>query len=147
MNVIVRYTSREDRPNTGYQRFSTRKGLSPSGNVLILRPIGSTINVPSNSSGCRVTLHVTNTIGSAKGDRRTCALRTGGAWESDTRLEVNVGGSGLISGAGGRWWRGWKKPLTPVSGSAGATGTSALGVAYSVHSIVVQSGGAIRGRW
>jgi hypothetical protein len=142
LNVIVRYTNSENRPNTGYQRFGTRKGSSPGGDVLILRPIGSTLNVPSDSSGCRVTLHVTNTIGSAKGNRTHCALKTGGAWESDTRLEINVGGSGLISGAGGNGGEGGRNHNE--DGSAGATGTSALGVAYSVHSIVVQSGGAIR---
>jgi len=55
---------------------------------------------PSNSSGTKVHIHVNQAIGSERFDPDHCALRTG-SWDGSTTLQVDVGGSGRIQGAGG----------------------------------------------
>jgi hypothetical protein len=60
-------------------------------------------------------------IGSEKGNIGKVALRTG-SWQSDTLLELEIGSSGGLIGAGGDGG-------TP-SGGAGQDGTSALGLEY-----------------
>ena len=134
LNVIVHYSGTQIRPSTGRQKYSANSDVTV---------IGGFKGRPSNSSGTRVVLHVSGTIGSSKDSRLHCALRTGGAWEAGTELEVNVGGEGLIIGAGGNGGDGSNDYAT--EGDNGRPGSSALGVAYSLDKVVVQSGGAIRG--
>ena len=139
LNIIVRYGN-EARPNTGKERYN-----GGGSNVVVLRPSGSSIGRPSSSAGCRVTLHVrgqVTTSGSERNQRYRCALRTGGAWESDTRLEVNVGGEGEIVGGGGDGGNGSSNE--DVQGDGGRDGSSGLGVAYTLYKLTVQSGGEIR---
>ena len=131
LNIIVRYGN-EARPNTGKERYN-----GGGGNVVVFRP--------SSSAGCRVTLHVrgqVTTSGDERNQRYRCALRTGGGWESDTRLEVNVGGSGEIVGGGGDGGNGSSNE--DVQGDGGRDGSSGLGVAYTLYKLTVQSGGEIR---
>jgi len=140
LNVIVRYGN-EARPNTGYERY----GNGFSSQVVVLKPTGSNKNRPSSTEGCRVILHVygrVSTSDSERGQRYRCALRTGGAWESDTRLEVNVGGEGEIVGGGGNGGNGSSDEDQP--GENGKDGSSGLGVAYPLYQLTVQSGGEIR---
>lgn len=84
---------------------------------------------PSSSSGCKVFIHVNQTIGSATGGDCTCAVRTG-SWDTDTRLETNVGSGGRIFGAGGRGGNGG------IPGGVGSDGTSGLGVEYDPSAVV-----------
>ncbi len=133
LNVIVHYSGTQIRPSTGRQKYTANSDVTV---------IGGFKGRPSNSSGTRVVLHVSGTVGSSKDSRTHCALRTGGAWEAGTELEVNVGGEGLISGSGGNGGEGGKNHNE--NGSNGSTGSSALGVAYTLDKVVVQSGGAIR---
>ena len=85
---------------------------------------------PSSSSGCKVFIHVNQTIGSASGsDDCICAVRTG-SWDNDTRLETNVGSGGRIFGAGGRGGNGG------IPGGVGSNGTSGLGVEYDPSAVV-----------
>lgn len=139
LTIVVRYHN-ESRPNTGYQRFN-----GGTGDVVVIRPSGGNKGVPNSSSGCRVILHVegqVTTSGSERNQRYRCALRTGGAWESDTRLEVNVGGEGEIVGGGGDGGAGSSNE--DENGANGQPGSSGLGVAYTLYSLTVQSGGEIR---
>ena len=133
LNVIVHYSGTQIRPSTGRQKYSANSDVTV---------IGGFKGRPSNSSGTRVVLHVSGTIGSSKASRTHCALKTGGAWESGTELEVNVGGEGLIIGAGGNGGDGSNDYAT--EGANGQPGSSALGIAYTVDKVVVQGGGAIR---
>tara|TARA_Y100000287_G_scaffold133493_1_gene108472 strand:- start:964 stop:2067 length:1104 start_codon:yes stop_codon:yes gene_type:complete len=133
LNVIVHYSGTQIRPSTGRQKYSANSDVTV---------IGGFKGRPSNSSGTRVVLHVSGTIGSSKDSQVHCALRTGGAWESGTELEVNVGGEGLIIGAGGNGGDGSNDYAT--EGENGKPGSSALGIAYTVDKVVVQGGGAIR---
>ncbi len=94
---------------------------------------------PSSSSGTKVHIHVNQDIGSEKFDPDHCALRTG-SWNSSTTLQVDVGGSGRIIGAGGEGGDGHNGP---GNGEAGQPGSSGLGVQYNPTTVKVASGGLI----
>ena len=96
---------------------------------------------PSNSSGTKVHIHVNQAIGSERFDPDHCALRTG-SWDGSTTLQVDVGGSGRIQGAGG--WGG-DGANGATNGNQGGTGTSGLGVEYSPTQVNIASGGIISG--
>ena len=96
---------------------------------------------PSNSSGTKVHIHVNQAIGSERFDPDHCALRTG-SWDGSTTLQVDVGGSGRIQGAGGFGGNGANGA---TNGSQGGTGTSGLGVEYSPTQVNIASGGIISG--
>ena len=101
--------------------------------------VGNYKTRPTNSSGTKVHIHVNQTIGSEKTRVEHCALRTG-SWDSSTTLQVDVGGSGRISGGGGNGGRG-----SDASGAAipGGFGTSGLGIQYNPTTVNVASGGVI----
>ena len=96
---------------------------------------------PSNSSGTKVHIHVNQAIGSERFDPDHCALRTG-SWDGSTTLQVDVGGSGRIQGAGG--WGG-NGANGDTDGNPGGQGTSGLGVEYSPTQVNIASGGIISG--
>ena len=96
---------------------------------------------PSNSSGTKVHIHVNQAIGSERFDPDHCALRTG-SWDGSTTLQVDVGGSGRIQGAGG--WGG-DGGNGANDGQNGGSGTSGLGVEYSPTQVNITSGGIISG--
>jgi len=98
------------------------------------RPTGSVSGYALSSSGWqggkKVFIHVNKSIGSAKAgsnsDRNKVALRTGN-WPSGTTLQIDIGSSGRIQGAGGNGRQGATNSGTP---SQAFTGTSGLGVEY-----------------
>lgn len=100
--------------------------------------IGGFKNKPKNPSGSRVFIHVNKFIGSAKGGSTTCALRTGSF--PGTLLNVDVGGSGRILGAGGDGGQGADNQ--GKNGGNGTNGTSGLGVNQTT-TVKVFSGGII----
>jgi len=104
--------------------------------------VGGFRDRPNNSSGTKVHIHVNQTIGSEKTRVEHCALRTG-SWDSSTTLQVDVGGSGRISGGGGDGGNGGNPYAN--SNSNGRTGTSALGVEYTPTTVNVASGGVLAG--
>lgn len=84
--------------------------------------VGGWKSKPSNTAGKKVVVHANKIIGSDKGGISNCALRTG-TWDSDTILQVDVGTSGQIFGAGGNGGNG--------SAGGGGNGSSAIGFEYS----------------
>ena len=105
------------------------------------RPLGS---VDSNYSltagdwqgGKKIFVNVNQTVGGKKdGNRSDVALRTG-VWPTGTTLQVDVGPSGFLTGAGGDGGAGGS-----YDGGNGTTGTSALGVEYAA---TINNGGVIR---
>ena len=96
---------------------------------------------PSSSSGTAVHIHVNQAIGSERFDQDHCALRTG-SWDTSTNLQVDVGGSGRIQGAGGFGGNGANGA---TNGNQGGAGTSGLGVEYSPTQVNIASGGIISG--
>lgn len=122
VNVIVDYYTI---PNFTTRR--TARNRFNNNNYSIVGGFRSTISTGNgNSSGARVILNLNKVIGSAKGAIRTVALRTG-TWESDTKLELDIGSAGGLIGAGGDG--GARRS------GAGANGTSALGLEYPTEII------------
>ena len=115
-----------------------RYNNNSSGDVAV---VGNYRTRPSNSSGTKVHIHVNQAIGSERFDQDHCALRTG-SWDTSTNLQVDVGGSGRIQGAGGF---GGDGANGATGGNQGGTGTSGLGVEYSPTQVNIASGGIISG--
>ena len=109
------------------------------------RPTGSVSGYNLSSSGWqggkKIFIHVNKQIGSAKSgsnsDRNKVALRTGN-WPSGTTLQIDIGSSGRIQGAGGNGRQGNTNSGTP---SQAFTGTSGLGIEYPAQ---INNNGIIR---
>lgn len=147
LNTVVHYSSNENRPSTARSRYSNNIGVTV---------IGGFKSRPSNSSGTRVIIHVSATIGGG-GGRTSCSLRTG-SWngnvneDNGTKLDIEVGGTGGIYGRGGNGGRGGNDGETgetdgqrerDATGQPGQDGSSAIGISYYVENINVQNGGRI----
>ena len=85
--------------------------------------IGGFTGKPPSTSGKRVIINANKLIGSEKGNRNYAALKTGN-WSAGTNLQMVIGPSGAIYGAGGDGGGG--------NGGGGGQGTSALGIQYPV---------------
>ena len=116
----------------------SRYNTNNSGDIDV---VGNYRTRPSNSSGTKVHIHVNQAIGSERFDQDHCALKTG-SWDGSTTLQVDVGGSGRIQGAGGFGGNGANGA---TNGSQGGAGTSGLGVEYSPTQVNIASGGIISG--
>jgi hypothetical protein len=81
---------------------------------------------PSAGAGSRIIANVNKLIGSVKTGRNYAALKTG-QWGSGATMEIVIGSSGGIYGAGGDGGRGGDG-----DGSSGGQGTSALAIQYPV---------------
>ena len=109
------------------------------------RPTGSVSGYNLSSSnwqgGKKVFIHVNKQIGGVKAgsdsDKNKVALRTGN-WPSGTSLQIDIGSSGRIQGAGGNGRQGATNSGTP--GKA-FTGTSGLGIEYPAQ---INNSGTIR---
>ena len=95
---------------------------------------------PPNSRNTKVHIHVNKSIGSEHTNTQHCALKTG-LWDLNTDLQVDVGGSGRISGAGGTGGAG---STNSGSGFDGLDGSSGLGIQYDGTIVTVASGGFIQ---
>ena len=90
---------------------------------------------------------VNKTIGSEKGGRNKCALRTGdsSAWfggnnSSFAKVNIELGEGAKLYGAGGDGGEGGSHE---TDGASGGDGSSALGIQVATESIVVRSGAII----
>jgi len=109
------------------------------------RPTGTVSGYSLSSSswqgGKKVFINVNKQIGSSKAasdsDRNNVALRTGN-WPSGTNLQIDIGSSGRIQGAGGNGRQGAANSGTP---SQAFTGTSGLGIEYPAQ---INNSGTIR---
>lgn len=100
--------------------------------------------ISGGSGGKRVIIHVNRIIGSSKGNRDNCAVRTGDGWEGNTEMSIDVGAEAEILGAGGNGGRGSE---SSGNGEQGQDGTSGLGIEYGTDEnkcmINIKSGGII----
>lgn len=108
----------------------------PTGNVS-----GYTLTSPDWQGGKKVFINVNKNIGGAKAssnsDRNKVALRTGG-WPSGTTLQIDIGSSGRLQGAGGNGIQGATNSGNP---NQAFTGTSGLGIEYAAQ---INNNGTIR---
>jgi hypothetical protein len=116
------------------------KNRYDSRNVTVIGYKNST-DLPTNGDGKRIIANVDRTIGSEKTGTNYCALRTG-FWGDDVNLEVVVGPSGTIIGAGGDGGAGGG--ISGESAGNGGTGSSALGLQYPTK--VINNGNIVAGR-
>ena len=132
LNIVVNYHS----GSTEYQQDARDK--YDANGITIVGGYKSVNNKPAAGSGAKVMIHVDKTIGSvANQGANRCALTTG-SW-SNTTLQVDLGSTARISGAGGQ---GGEGSNGAASGEDGDDGTSGLGVQYSPTTIN-SVGGAI----
>jgi len=120
--------------------FSTRQTARVRYNNQNVTVIGGFKTRPASSANTRIIINVDRIIGSDLGSINNVALATGG-WETGTQLELEIGPSGQLYGAGGNGGNG-----APSTGSAtpGGGGSSALGIQYPVavtNRGYIQSGG------
>ncbi len=109
-------------------RRATARNRYNNGSSNRVQTIGGFRGRPSNTNGTRVIIHVNKRIGSEYDGNRglKCALRTG-SWNSNTNLDLNIGGSGAIIGAGGAGGNGGSRSGGQTNGKRGSSG---LGVEY-----------------
>lgn len=124
-------------------RLIIKDRYKPDNAVTIIGGFKQPTDLPPNGDGKRIIANVNKTIGSAKGNRNYCALRTG-SWGTDVDLEIVVGPNGKLYGAGGDGGNGagfGSPQFFPnnsqsgtfqniSSGGPGGQGTSGLGIQY-----------------
>ncbi len=91
--------------------------------------------------GSKIIIHVNKKFCSDKSSVNNCALRTGG-FNSSSTVQVDIGSSAQILGAGGDGGNGQNGIDGGLSG--GGTGTSALGIEHNGAVVNVSSGAIIR---
>ena len=91
-------------------------------------------------SGSKIIIHINKRFGSDKNGADRCALRTG-SWSSVHSMQIDVGSSGRLLGAGGDGGAG-----SVFSGAAGNGGDGSSGLGVEVNNTVVNivSGGVLR---
>ena len=94
--------------------------------------VGGYTTRPSSPAGKRVIVNVNKKIGSEIGGNDRCAFRTGGSHWNGSSLELEIGSSGEIYGAGGDGGDGGNGGNG--NGSDGQAGSSAIGVETSTLS-------------
>ena len=133
-NIIIDlHSSNQNRVNAKNDKYNAS---SASGNFTV---VGSS-SKPSTTSGKKVIIHVTKSIGSATGSVNNVALRTGN-WDAGTEVLVEVATNGIVIGAGGKGGDGREAS----SGLPGEDGTSALGIDYDGTKIQTTGGSIICG--
>ena len=132
---------------------TTRRNIRNEYNADNVRVVGGFRSRPSDTGedsgvGCvrgkYVIARVNKTIGSVKADndKSKVALRTG-SWDANTELEINIGSSGSIYGAGGNGGNGGFN--CNGNNNAPNNATSALGIEYfSGNATKVINGGRIQ---
>ena len=125
LNIVVNYHS----GGTEYQQDARDK--YDANGITIVGGYKSVNNKPAAGSGAKVMIHVDKTIGSTtNAGVNRCALTTG-SW-NNTTLQIDLGSTARISGAGGQ---GGEGSNGSGSGEDGDDGTSGLGVQYSPTTI------------
>ena len=147
LNVIVDYYSNPDLPENRPENGVTRYSDPSRTNV-----VGQFLQRPVSTTGKAVRMVIGKDIGSVEGtedsEKTKCAIRTGSAWDSDTKLRIDVGPSGRILGGGGKGGDGLESENDNPEWCKGNDATSALGVEYEGTDntmVSVVEGGVISG--
>ncbi len=92
-------------------------------------------------SGSKIIINVNKKFCSDKSNQINCALKTG-SWDSTATVQVDVGSSGQVLGAGGDGGKG--ADGINNNGNGGNNGTSALGIEHNNVVVNIASGGILR---
>ncbi len=132
LNVIVDYYSNPDLPENRPENGVTRYSDPSRTNV-----VGQFLQRPVSTTGKAVRMVINKDIGCINGvvetDKNKCAIRTGSAWNTDTKLRIDVGPAGKIFGGGGDGGiggRGTGSPSQNDNGGDGISGTAGIGIEY-----------------
>jgi len=129
LNVVVDFYSVGD-----YTTRINALNRYNSGSLTIIG--GFTSSAPVSGANTKVIVNVNKIIGSAKGNRNYVALKTGANWGTGAQIELIVGSSGTLIGAGGDGGQG-----ANGNGTNGTDGSSAIGVQYPTR---INNQGVIR---
>ena len=91
--------------------------------------------------GSKIIINVNKKFCSDKSNQINCALKTG-SWDSTATVQVDVGSSGVVLGAGGDGGKGADGLAN--NGNSGGNGTSALGIEHNNVVVNIASGGILR---
>jgi hypothetical protein len=134
VNIVVDYTGIPDLSDrSSVIQLNARSAYNS--NAVPVEVVGGFRTKPSSPDNTKVFINYNTRIGSAKNARESTAIRTG-SWGTNTVVQVELGPSAQIYGAGGDGG-------TARSGG-GSRGTSAIGIDYPVTVInrgYIQSGG------
>ena len=92
-------------------------------------------------SGSKIIINVNKKFCSDKSNQINCALKTG-SWDSTATVQVDVGSSGQVLGAGGDGGKG--ADGINNNGNGGGNGTSGLGIEHNNVVVNIASGGILR---
>ena len=92
-------------------------------------------------SGSKIIINVNKKFCSDKSNQINCALKTG-SWDSTATVQVDVGSSGQVLGAGGDGGKG--ADGINNNGNSGGNGTSGLGIEHNNVVVNIASGGILR---
>ncbi len=92
-------------------------------------------------SGSKIIINVNKKFCSDKSNIVNCALKTG-SWDSTATVQVDVGSSGQVLGAGGDGGKG--ADGINNNGNNGGNGTSALGIEHNNVVVNIAGGGILR---
>ena len=135
LNVVLAYGNPDD-PRAPGQHAREEKYFGRT------RVIGGFRDKPTENDeikGSKIILYVNKKIGSPKGNRKNCALRTG-SWPSGTEIHIEVSPNGKILGGGGDGGSGGDNT---ENGNNGKDGSSAIELQSYVKTVRVRSGGII----
>ena len=125
--------------NDTHRSVNVKDDYDDGNNISTVGP--GAIDPPINGGGKSIRIHVNNVVGceqaAGNGTYKVCAMRTGDGWEAGTELNVDIGGNGLIVGAGGDGGRGGSPGDS--GGYSGSPGNSALGVQWEDTKITVMN--------
>ena len=131
LNVVVdcHSGSREDRKSAKGDKWNNNE-VTVIGGFRTKKEGGSKIIINVNKKFC-----------SDKSNQINCALKTG-SWDSTATVQVDVGSSGEVLGAGGDGGKG--ADGINNNGDSGSPGTSALGIEHNGVTVNIASGGILR---
>ena len=128
LNVVVDYTPVGVVTTT---RVTARTDYDANNSKIVV--IGNFRQRPVSPAATKVWIHTNGNVGSdvRTNTREYCSLRTG-TWDSTTDLQLDIGPSGRVAGAGGDGGSGGDASGTSSgAGSAGNNGTSAIGIQHA----------------
>ena len=131
LNVVVNCHSgsREDRKSAKNDKWNNN-------DVTVIGGFRS-----KKESGSKIIINVNKKFCSNKDQQNRCALRTG-SWDGSATVQVDIGGSAQILGAGGDGGKG--ADGINNNGNAGGDGTSGLGIEQNNVTVNIASGAILR---
>jgi len=131
LNVVVdcHSGSREDRKSAKNDKWNNN-------NVTVIGGFRS-----KKESGSKIIININKKFCSNKDQQNRCALRTG-TWDGSATVQVDIGGSAQILGAGGDGGKG--ADGINNNGNPGGDGTSGLGIEQNNVTVNISSGAILR---